>query len=126
MRRLWIGLGLLLGLLAISLGLLFFSEGFFDAFSANLEEAAELALAEDWSAARSKAEESQVMWQRCYRFFSAATDHGPIEDVQELFALLEIYARTQRGVEFASVCRSLSNLAEAINESHNLRWWSIL
>lgn len=126
MRRLWIGLGLLLGLLAIGLGLLVFSEGFFREFSANLEEAARLSMAEDWPAAVEKAEKSRAMWQRYYRFFSATTDHEPIEEVQELFARLELYSRERIAVDFSAVCRSLSKLAEAINESHNLRWWSIL
>lgn len=126
MRRLWLGIGLLLSLLAIGLGFLFFSEGFFREFSANLEEASRLALAEDWVAATEKAEKSREMWIQYHRFFSASTDHEPIEEIQELFALLEIYAREHMAAEFSCVCQSLSNLAEAINESHNLRWWSIL
>ncbi len=126
MKRLWIGLGLLLVLLAIGLGLLFFSQHFFDSFSANLEEAAELAMEKNWPAATEKAEKSRAMWQRCYQFFSAISDHEPIEAVQELFSRLELYAREQMYMEFSTVCKSLAKLADAINESHNLRWWSIL
>ena len=126
MRRLWLGIGLLLALLALGIGLLFFSNCFFQAFSSNWEAAAEFALAGDWASATKKAEESRAMWQQSYRFFSASTDHEPIEEVQELFSLLEIYARDRRNVEFSTVCQSLTNLGDAINESHNLRWWSIL
>ena len=126
MRRLWLGVGLLLALLSIGLGLLIFSDGFFREFSANLEAASQLALAEDWAAATEKAEKSREMWDLSHRFFSASTDHEPIEEIQELFALLEIYAREHMAAEFSCVCQSLAHLGEAINESHNLHWWSIL
>lgn len=126
MKRMWIGIGILIFLLAVGTVMLFASQSFFSDFAENLEEAGELALEENWSAALEKAEESRLQWQKYRRFWAASTDHEPVEEMQNLFSQLQVYARGRMKVDFSTICRHLAHLAEAIDESHNLRWWSVL
>lgn len=126
MNRLWIGIGILVVLFALAVGLLFGSRAFFEDFSDNLEQAGQLALAGNWVSAGEKAAKSRAQWEKYRHFWSAFTDHEPMEQMQELFLRLEIYRQKQLEVDFATVCGSLVQMAEAIDESHSLKWWSIL
>ena len=126
MNRLWIGIGILVVLFALAVGLLFGSRAFFEDFSDNLEQAGQLALAGNWVSAGEKAAKSRAQWEKYRHFWSAFTDHEPMEQMQELFSRLEIYRQKQLEVDFAAVCGSLVQMAEAIDESHSLKWWSVL
>lgn len=126
MNRLWIGVGILILLLAIGIGLLWGSALFFEDLTQELEQAEEMALAGNWQAAGEKVGQSKEKWERYRRFWSSFTDHEPVEQMQNLFSQLELYKERQREVEFAAVCRNLVHVAEAIDESHSLRWWSVL
>ena len=126
MGRLWIGIGILVILLAMGIGLLWGSGVFFEELSQDLEQAGELALAGNWQAAGEKAEKSREKWEQYHRFWASFTDHEPVEQMQALFSQLELYRARQLEVDFAAVCRNLVQLAEAIDESHSLRWWSVL
>ena len=126
MNRLWIGVGILVVLLAMGIGLLVGSRVFFQEFTENLEQAEAYATAGNWSAAEEKAEKSRRQWERYCRFWSAFTDHEPMEEVEELFSWLGMYQQRRLDVDYASVCRSLVRVAEAIRETHGLHWWSIL
>lgn len=126
MSRLWIGIGILLILLAMGVGLLWGSRAFFEDFSRDLDRAGEAALAGDWAAAAEAAGRGQARWEHYRRFWAAFTDHEPVEQMQDLFSRLEVYRQRQLDADFAIVCRSIVLLAEAIDESHNLRWWSVL
>ena len=126
MNKLWLGIGLMVILLAGGIGLLWGSTVFFNDFSRNVEEAGELALVGDWSAATEKMVKTQRKWERYRRFWASFTDHEPMEQMQTLLSQIELYRKEQLEVEFASACRALSHVAEAIEESHSLRWWSVL
>lgn len=126
MGRLWIGIGILVVMLAMAIGLLWGSRVFFEDFSDNLEQAEQLALAGNWTSAEEKAAKSRTQWEKYKRLWSAFTDHEPIEQMQELFSWLEVYGQRQLEVDYATVCNSLVQLAEAIDESHSLKWWSVL
>lgn len=126
MNRLWIGIGLLIVLLAMGIGLLWGSTVFFEEFSEEIEQAGELALAGNWADAQKKAAQSRAKWERWRFFWSSFTDHEPVEQMQNLFSQLDVYRARQLEVDFATVCRNLSNIAQAIQESHGLKWWSVL
>ena len=126
MSRLWIGIGLLVVLLAMGIGLLWGSRVFFEDFTAEIQQAGELALAGNWADAEKKAESCRKKWDRYHRFWASFTDHEPIEQMENLFSQLDVYRVRRLEVDFATVCRNLAHVAEAIDESHNLRWWSVL
>ena len=126
MNRLWIGIGLLVILLAFGIGLLLGSSVFFQEFSAQLEQAGEMALAGNWPDAEKKVTISREQWERWHYFWAAFTDHEPVEQIQNLFSQLEVYRQRRLEVDFATVCGNLAHVAEAIEESHGLKWWSVL
>ena len=126
MLRLWIGIGILAVLLAMGIGLLWGSSVFFEELSEDLQQAGDFALAGNWQAAGEKVEKSREKWEAYRPFWASFTDHEPVEQVQNLFSQLEVYRMRRLEVDFATVCRNLSHVAEAIDESHGLRWWSVL
>ena len=126
MSKLWIGIGLMILLLVGGIGILWGSHVFFGDFSQSVEEAGELALAGDWYGAARKVETSQKKWESYRHFWASFTDHEPVEQVQALFSQLELYQKQQLQTEFASACRALSHVVQAIEETHGLRWWSVL
>lgn len=126
MLRLWIGIGILAILLAMGIGLLWGSGVFFEELSQDLQQAGDFALAGNWQAAGEKVEKSREKWEAYRPFWASFTDHEPVEQMQNLFAQLELYRTRQLEVEFAAVCRNLVHVAEAIDESHGLKWWSVL
>ena len=126
MLRLWIGIGILAILLAMGIGLLWGSGVFFEELSQDLQQAGDFALAGNWQAAGEKVEKSREKWEAYRPFWASFTDHEPVEQMQNLFAQLELYRTRQLEVEFAAVCRNLVHVAEAIDESHSLKWWSVL
>ena len=126
MKRFWIGIALLVILLAGGVAMLEFSQDFYDGLSHKLELAADAALAGHWSEAEKLSQQAKMQWSRHHRFFASFTDHEPIEDVQLLFMKLELYQQAQLTVDFADACCALEQLCEAIDETHNLNWWSVL
>ena len=126
MLRLWIGIGILAILLAMGIGLLWGSSVFFEELSEDLQQAGDFALAGNWQAAGEKVEKSREKWEAYRPFWASFTDHEPVEQMQNLFSQLELYRTRQLEVEFAAVCRNLVHVAEAIDESHGLKWWSVL
>ena len=126
MLRLWIGIGILAVLLAMGIGLLWGSSVFFEELSEDLQQAGDFALAGNWQAAGEKVEKSREKWEAYRPFWASFTDHEPVEQMQNLFSQLELYRTRQLEVEFAAVCRNLVHVAEAIDEAHGLRWWSVL
>lgn len=126
MLRLWIGIGILAVLLAMGIGLLWGSSVFFEELSEDLQQAGDFALAGNWQAAGEKVEKSREKWEAYRPFWASFTDHEPVEQMQNLFSQLELYRARQMEVDFAAVCRNLVHVAEAIDEAHGLRWWSVL
>lgn len=126
MNRLGIGIGILAVLLIIGAVFLWLSNDFHQELGAILEQGAQAAMAENWQTADQKLQEGKEKWNRYRRFLSAITDHEPMEEMDSLFSQLELFSQYRLKVDFIAVCNSLSHLAEAIDESHNLKWWSIL
>lgn len=126
MKRLWIGVALLVLMLASGIAMLLLSHHFYRSFSDTLNSAADAALSENWADAEALAQQATRQWQRYHRFLASFTDHEPVEQVDLLLSRLALFRNARLAVDFADVCKSLSHLSEAIDESHSLNWWSVL
>ena len=126
MKRGWIGVALLLLLLATGLLVTWHMGRTHREISRELELAADFALAGNWEEAREEAEDAFEDWQEDWHFSAAFADHEPMEEIDALFAQLEAYAATRDGVAFAAVCRQLSQQVEAMGDAHGLNWWNLL
>ena len=126
MKRLWIGIGLLVILLAVGAFLSWGLPQLQNELAQTLELARVAIESDDWQTATSLADSAKDMWEHSRHFVASVVDHEPLEEVDSLFSELEVYAHARIETGYASVCAQLSHLCEAIGESQQLRWWSFL
>ena len=109
MKRLWVGILLLLVLLAGTLAVTVAM----DRIYAPMVEALE---AGDLEAA----EERYGRWRNLTAAFA---DHGPMEEMDALFARAEICKDDQ---ERKALCAELAQRARAMSNAHSPTWWNLL
>ena len=126
MKQFWVGVTVLILLLASGAGLAVGMDRLQGDISAKMTEAAAYALEENWEKADLAAGEAQVKWERSRKFVAAFADHGPLETADSLLSELAVYRKQKLSAEYAAVCLCLARQAEAIGESHSLRWWHVL
>jgi len=121
----WIGVGLLVVILAVGIWLWLGLGGVFRHMSQLLDQAAAAVTAEDWTTAEACTRQAEALWESYREAAASFTDHEPLEQMDALFDELAIYRR-QLSTEYAVVCVHLSRLAEAVEEAVSLKWWSLL
>jgi len=126
MRRSWIGLFLLLVLLIVGLALAWAIEDVHEPITAKLESAAEEALKQNWVSAAWFTAEAHSRWESWVLFRAALADHVPSEEVEALFAALDVYGASRESVSFAALSRELAKKIEAIGKAHGLNWENLL
>ena len=126
MKRFWFGL-LILALLYAGSLLIHHSLRFIhEPISQDLEQAAHAALQEDWSTALNMARRASARWYQFHRFTAAFADHTPMDELDQLFAQLPVFAQERENPHFSATCLELSTLARAMAESQGLSWWNLL
>lgn len=123
MKRIWIGIGLLVGLLAAGLITMAMMNQRLDRIAQGLEKASE---AVDFSQAVTLAEDANAQWERHKHFHSALADHGDIDTINGSFAQLEVYVRHQDQVSHRATCAWLAQAVKDLSENHRLTWWNLL
>ncbi len=126
MKRLLLGLSVLIALLAGGISV---SAGFsriHDPIAHSLQAAAEAAQEGNWLQAQQLAEAAQQRWEAFWTFTAAFADHAPMDEMDGLFAQLPIYGQQHSEALFPALCTQLAQLAQAIADSHRLRWWTLL
>ncbi|MBO5953893.1 MAG: DUF4363 family protein [Oscillospiraceae bacterium] len=126
MRRLWLGVGLLLALLVLGVYTASGMQQIHSPVSKDLHRAAQAALDENWQEAEEFSKQAQSAWSRYWRITAAVADHEPMEEIDSLFAELKIYVREQEAEHFAACCANLSTLTRAMGEAHTINWWNLL
>lgn len=95
-------------------------------YGANLlEQAGREAQAGDWEAARTLFYRARRSWKDNYNFTAALADHTPMEDVESLYAQLEVFAENRETPHFAALCMETAARLEAMADAHLLAWWNI-
>ncbi|MBQ2893544.1 MAG: DUF4363 family protein [Oscillospiraceae bacterium] len=126
MKRLWIGVGFLIGMLVLGIFLTLRFDRIHTPLSEDLQEAAELAMAQDWEKATALTRQARADWSRYRKFIAAVADHEPLEKMEYLLDQLEVYGQTHRTADFSAICVELAALADAMLESQSLSWWNFL
>ena len=126
MKRLWLGVGILLLFLALGILLTFSFSRIHAPLAQTLEDASRLALSGNWETACAEAKEARSRWERYRNFTAAVADHAPLEEMDALFSQLDIYISLSWQGEFAALCTQLSQMAAAMEESQQLTWWTLL
>lgn len=126
MKRIWLGIALLVVIALLGFWLQFGMDKLHSRAVENLDAAANAALQEDWDTALALFRQAQQDWQKAQSITAAAADHSPMDDVERLYAELEIYARQQETDHFAATCNQLSRMTQAVIDAHRLSWRNLL
>ena len=126
MKRLYIGIGLLLFFLIAGILLTFCFCRIHAPLAETLERASQQAIAGSWENAISLAQSARERWETYRNFTAAVADHEPLEEMDMLFSQLNIYGELRLSVEFADICSRLSQMAAAMEESQAFTWWTLL
>lgn len=126
MKRLWIGVAVLLILLVAGIWITTNTVKTHDSISQSLEQAAQAAMAGDWERAQTLSSDAKGTWQHYRRGTAAVADHEPMEEIDSLFSQMDIYLAAGERVAFSACCAGLSVLTQAIGEAQAINWWSLL
>lgn len=126
MKRLWLGVAILLVVLMVGTGLSIAFSRLHTPISETLNEAGRAALAEDWEKATALANAAGADWEKIRHFTAAVAEHTPLEEMDSLFARLEVLCRARETAEFSAVCAELSILATTMGQSQSIVWWNLL
>lgn len=126
MKRLWIGIAILVVLLGLSTGMSLALSGIHRELARELDEACRAAVAQDWVAADTHTAAAGEQWQKYRRFCASFTEHTPLEQMDSLFAQLNVCRKLVLPEDYALICSQLAQLARAIGESHGFTWWNFL
>lgn len=126
MKRMWFGAAVLLALLI--LGILTARKMETDQLPImrQLEQASRYALEDQWPQAEQSFENARAQWQRRWHLTAAVADHTPMEEVDSLFAQIQVYAQRRRTVSFAAGCAELARRIQAVADAHSMDWWNLL
>lgn len=97
-----------------------------DPIAWKLEQAAGDVAADDWAAATVHCSQATRDWTESRPFTAIYADHNPMEDVDSLFARLEVACMERDRLEAAATCRELSLRLRAISEAHSPKLWNFL
>lgn len=124
--RTWIGVGILVLLLGIGIFLTFYTADIQDRVAQILSESREAAAVGQWEKAAGRCFQARALWEKHQKSTAAIVDHEPMEEVEALFAQLEVYLKVRDPVAYCACCASLEVFTRAIGESHSVSWWSLL
>ncbi len=125
MKRCWIGLGLLLIVLAVGIGAALGMEQIHAPVAWKLEQAADYAMVGLWPEAERCSRQAREDWDRWSHIRGSLSDHGPVEDAESIFVQLPVFA-DEEDIHFAALCRELARKVRAVGEAHSFNLRNIL
>lgn len=126
MWRFLLGVGLLLGLLALGLSVTMFARTIYDPVTQALEAAENAALEGGLREAMDYARSARQLWDNRWHRTAAFTDHGPMDEIDSLFSQLEACGKSGQGGNMAALCARVHQLICAISEAQLPTWWNFL
>ena len=126
MKRGMFGAALLLALFLVSLLATLSMDRRHTPVARTLAAASDLAAAGAWEEAKTLAGGARADWQKHWHSSAAFADHKPMEEIDGLFARLEVYEKREDAAAFAAACAELSKRMEAMADAQRLSWWNLL
>lgn len=126
MKRGMIGVGLLFALLAGGITSSWAMVQWNTPLEETMEQAADFALDGNWGQAILLSNRAAESWHGNWHCVAAFADHNPMEEIDCLFAQLEVYAQKQEVLGYAALCRELAQELQAMGEGHIPNWWNLL
>lgn len=126
MKRFWLGLALLLLLLGVGLTVSAGMDRIHLGIRDSLRQAQAAAHAEDWPTAQALVDRAYGDWQRYHPITASFADHTPMDELDTLFAELQIFSQQKEMPHFSAVCGHLAEAAASMANNHRLTWWNLL
>ena len=124
-RRFLLGLAILILALGFAIGAAAGMKAIHAPSEAALNQAAQLALSDDWERAVALAKAAYDRWQKYRNITAVFADHNPMDDTERLFRELLVYAETEEVPHFAACCTQLSAMLKATYETHSFSWKNV-
>lgn len=118
MNRVIIGVALLVVLLAVGLFSGWKMERIHEPIADWMEQAAMQSLRGEQTQAEEQVRRAEDAWLRSRHFTAALADHGPMEEIEALFARLPSFQ--QDSVQYSATCAELSRKIHAMSEAQEL------
>ncbi len=124
MKRLWIGVALMVLLLTGSIWEFRRLENTYRPASEQMAQAVQMAQQKnlDGAAALTRAVESA--WDEHKHLTAAFAVHDSMDEIESLFAELRSYYAAGDEAGYAVICAQLSTLLDTLANSHSLTWWN--
>ena len=125
-KHFYFGVGILLAFLILGFLVAFFMDTVCDPISLQLENAAVEAMSGDLEKGISLALEAKQRWAEDWKKMATVADHTPIDEIEGLFAEMEVFAQARDAEHFSACCAQLSRRMEAMADAHSLTWWNLI
>lgn len=126
MSRFWLGIGLLVLFLVLGLWIGNTTNNANQTVAQTLDQAAAQTLQGDPETGVALAKQAHSQWDDSWHGTASVADHAPMDEIDGLFAQLEMYGETKQYADFAAYCARLAKLVTAVGEAHVLNWWNLL
>ena len=126
MKRPFLGFCILLTLLFSSIGIWWGMEDIHRDISQLLTQAQAAAENENWQQAGEFSTRAKERWEHHHRFTASFADHTPMDELDGLFAELEVYLQNRESPHFEATCAQMVLLTQAMADSHGIQWWNVL
>ena len=126
MKRLWLGVGILMALMAAGFWAADYADRIHGEISDVLEDASRAALEEDWQQAVALGKQAREKWEKNRGVPAALSDHTVLDEIDAGFARLEVYGRDRHPTDFAAQSGALARQVEALGEGHRLSLSNLL
>lgn len=117
MKRCIAGVWLLVFLLGLGIFSTWGAGKLLSPIAKELEASAELALSGDWASAEPMAENARQRWETQWSLTASLSNHGPMENADNWFDRVRVYAEAKDPVRFAEACTQIASLIDAIAEA---------
>ena len=126
MRRMWLGVVILVLFLVLGLWGSHAMTGFLEPLSEKLKSAEDYALQGNMDAAMQLAQDAKDTWHRHWPFVAILADHDPMDEIDGHFESLLSYAKAGHAADFAALCGELSSWVEATADAQKCDWWNLV
>ena len=126
MKKGWLGIAILVGFLAMGLWISHWMDQAHLPGAQLLQQAAEVTLQGDLEEGIRLAKQAETIWQQSRAGTAAVADHGPMEEIDNLFRELWVYAAAEETPHFAATGAELAQRLLAMADAHRLSWQSLL
>lgn len=126
MKRSWIGVGLLVFLLACGIFTTWQMQRIHNPMAEDIKQASEMAEAGQWDTSENYVNHAKQQWDQNWGFAASMADHEPMERINALFAQLEVCGRHKEKVSYCLLCAQLQEELKAMGEAHQFVWWNLL